>query len=77
MNSHTPKWIPNLEVGFPMEPQFFKKVLHGLKFVELKKKLYHWKDFETQMSKMRLHDPFEYLKHKLQPKKGSGIKVPI
>jgi hypothetical protein len=47
MNSHTPKWIPNLEVGFPMEPQFFKKVLHGLKFVELKKKLYHWKDFET------------------------------
>jgi hypothetical protein len=29
------------------------------------------------MSKMGSHDPFEYLKHKLWPKKGLGIKVPI
>jgi len=29
------------------------------------------------MSKMGLHDPFEYLKFKLWPKKGSGIKVSI
>jgi hypothetical protein len=26
------------------------------------------------MSKMNLHDPFEYLKHKLWPKEESGIK---
>jgi len=29
------------------------------------------------MSKMDLHDPFEYLKHKLWLKEGLGIKVPI
>jgi len=29
------------------------------------------------MSKMGLHVPFEYLKHKLWLKKGLGIKVPI
>ncbi len=27
------------------------------------------------MSKMGSHDPFKYLKHKLWPKKGPGIKV--
>jgi hypothetical protein len=29
------------------------------------------------MSKMGSHDPFGYLKHKLWPKEGSGVKVPI
>jgi hypothetical protein len=29
------------------------------------------------MSKMGLHDPFEYLKHKLWPKEGPGVKLPI
>jgi hypothetical protein len=29
------------------------------------------------MSKMDLYDPFEYLKHKLLPKEGSGVKLPI
>jgi hypothetical protein len=29
------------------------------------------------MSKMGLHDPFEYLKHKLWPKEGLGVKVSI
>ncbi len=30
-----------------------------------------------EMSKMGAHDPFEYLKHKLQPKEGSGIELAI
>jgi hypothetical protein len=29
------------------------------------------------MSNMGSHDPFEYLKHKLWPKEGLGVKVPI
>jgi protease II len=29
------------------------------------------------MFKLGSHDPFEYLKHKLWPKKGLGVKVPI
>jgi hypothetical protein len=29
------------------------------------------------MSKMGSHDPFGCLKHKLWPKEGLGIKVPI
>jgi hypothetical protein len=31
----------------------------------------------TKMSKMALHDPFAYLKHKLWPKEGLRIKLPI
>ncbi len=30
-----------------------------------------------QMFKMSSHDPFKYLKHKLWPKKGLGIKLSI
>jgi hypothetical protein len=29
------------------------------------------------MCKMNLHDPFEYLKHTLWPKEGSGVKLTI
>ncbi len=29
------------------------------------------------MFKMGFHDPFEYLKHKLWPKEGLGVKMPI
>jgi len=29
------------------------------------------------MSKMGLHDPFGHLKHKLWPKEGLGVKLPI
>jgi hypothetical protein len=29
------------------------------------------------MSKMGLHDPFEYLKHKLWPKEATWVKLPI
>jgi hypothetical protein len=33
--------------------------------------------FWNLMSKMSLHDPFEYLKHKLWPKERPGVKLPI
>jgi hypothetical protein len=39
--------------------------------------LYHWKAIETYMSKMGSHDPFGHLKHKLWPKEGLGVKLPI
>jgi len=29
------------------------------------------------MSRMGLYDSFEYLKNKLWPKEGSGVKLPI
>jgi hypothetical protein len=44
--------------------EFSEKKFRGQKY------LYHWKALETKMSKMGLHDLFEYLKHKLWPKEG-------
>jgi len=37
MNPHTPKWIPTLGVGIPMEFQVFKKVFQGSKLIRLNK----------------------------------------
>jgi hypothetical protein len=51
-----------------MKFRIFKEVFQGPKLIGLKRPLYHWK-FWNVMSKMSLHDPFEYLKHKLWPKK--------
>jgi hypothetical protein len=45
--------------------------------MRLKSSLYHWKALGTKMSKMGLHDPFGYLKHKLWPKEGPEVKLPI
>ncbi len=39
--------------------------------------LYHSKAIETKMSKMVLHNPFGHLKHKLQPKERSGLKLAV
>jgi hypothetical protein len=77
MNPHTPKWAPTLRVGVLMEFQIFRGRFQGSQLNWLKPFLYHWKALETHMSKMGLHDPFGYLKHKLWPKEGSGIKLPI
>jgi len=65
MNLHTPKWAPILGIGVSMDFQIFIKIFQGSKFIGLKKKLYHSKYFEIQMSKMSSYDPFEYLEHKL------------
>ncbi len=70
MNPHIPMWAHTLGVGIPMDLQIFKEQLQGSKLIGLKISLYHWKFLRTQMSKMGLHIPFEYLKHKLWPKKG-------
>jgi hypothetical protein len=39
--------------------------------------LYHWKALGTQMSKMGSHCSFGHLKHKLWPKEGLGVKLPV
>jgi hypothetical protein len=77
MNPHTPKWAPTLGVGVPMDSQIFKEWLHESKPIRLKSFLHHWKYLGTYMSKMGLHDPFGYLKHKLWPKEGLGVKLLI
>jgi hypothetical protein len=43
----------------------------------LKSYLYHGKVLETLISKKGLDDPFEYLKHKLWPKEGPRVEMPI
>jgi hypothetical protein len=68
MNPHTPKWIPTLGIGNPMESKIFKEVFQASKLIGLKSSLYHGKDLEMYIFKMGLCDPFEYLKHKLWPK---------
>ncbi len=70
---HTPKGIPTLGVGVPVDSRMFREQLQGSKPNGLKSYLYHWKS----MSKMGSHDPFEHLKHKLWPKERSGVKLAI
>jgi hypothetical protein len=60
-----------------MDFRILKGQLQGARLIGLKSSLYHWKALRTQMSKMGLHDPFEYLKPKLWPKEGLGVKLPI
>jgi hypothetical protein len=57
--------------------QFFTGKLQGSKLIALKIFLYHWKDFGKYMFKMRLHDPFGHLKHKLWPEEGPRVKLAI
>jgi hypothetical protein len=77
MNPHTPKWVPTLGVGIPMDFWIFVEPLQRSKFIGSKTSLYHWKALKTYMSKMGLHDPFGHLKHKLWPKKGLKVKLTI
>jgi hypothetical protein len=77
MNPDTHKWTLILGVGIPMESRIFKEVFQESKFIGLKKTLYHCKVLEMKISKMGLHDPFEYLIHKLWPKEGSKVKMPL
>jgi hypothetical protein len=77
MSPHTPRWIPTLGIGVLMDFQIFKEFFKGSKPIRLKTSLYHWKDFKMNMSKMSLHDPFEYLKQKLWPKERPRVKMSI
>jgi hypothetical protein len=74
---HTPKGTPTLGVGVPVDSWMSRERLQGSKPNGLRSFLYHWKDIETQMSKMGSHDPFGHLQHKLCPKEGSGVKLAI
>jgi hypothetical protein len=60
-----------------MDSQIFRRRFQGSKLIGLKSALYDWKDLGMSMSKMSSHDPFRYFKHKLWPKEGSGVKLPI
>jgi hypothetical protein len=60
-----------------MDFQIFRRQLQGSKLIGLRNPLYHWKALGTWMFKMGSHDPFKYLKHKLWPKEGSGVKLLI
>jgi hypothetical protein len=68
MNLHTPKWVPSLGVGVSMDFWIFRRQLQGSRLIGLKSSLYNLKYFGMCMSKMGLHVPFNYLKHKLWPK---------
>jgi hypothetical protein len=60
-----------------MDSQIFRRQFQELKLIRLKSSLYRWKAFETLMSKMGSYDLFGYLKHKLWPKEGPGVKLPF
>jgi hypothetical protein len=47
MNPHTPKWVPTLGVGVPMDFQIFREQLQGPKLITMKSFLYHWKALGT------------------------------
>jgi len=77
MNLHTSKGASTLGVGIPVDSQIFRERLQGSKLNKLNFFLYYWKALGTLMSKMGLHDSFRHLKHKLWPKEGLGVKLPI
>jgi len=77
MNHHTPKWAPTLRIRILMKSQIFKEWFQRSKPIELENSSYHWRALRMYMSKMGSHGPFGYLKHKLWPKEGPIIKLPI
>jgi hypothetical protein len=60
-----------------MDSRIFRGQLQGSILIGLIISSYHWKALRTYMSKMGLHDPFGYLKHKLWPKEGPKVKLAI
>jgi hypothetical protein len=77
MNPHAPKGAPTLGVRVPVDSRIFKEQLQGYKPNGLRSSLYHEKSLGTCMSKMGSHDPFGHFKHKLWPKEGQKVKLPI
>jgi hypothetical protein len=60
-----------------MDSQIFRVQLQGSKPMSLKSFLYHWKTIKTYMSKMGSCCSFTHLKHKLWPKEGREVKLPV
>jgi len=68
---------PLWEFEFQWTPESSGSDYRGENPLDWKKKLYHWKDIKTHMSKMGLHDPFGHLKQKLWPKERLGVKLTV
>jgi hypothetical protein len=47
MNTHTPKWIPMLGVGVPVDSQNIRERLQRSKPLALRSSLYHWTVIEA------------------------------
>jgi hypothetical protein len=77
MSPHTPKWIPTLGVGIPMESSIFRKAFQGSKLIGLKGFLYHWKDFETYMFETGLHAHLSTYNTSYGKKKGHESKCQL
>jgi hypothetical protein len=77
VNPHTPKATRTLGNGVLMDSRNFRKQFQESKLNVLWRSLYHSKAFRTYMSKMGLHFSFGHLKHKLWPKEGPEVKLPV
>jgi hypothetical protein len=77
VNPHIPKATPTFGDGVPVDSQNFREWFQRSKLNGLWRSLYHWKALRTYMSKMGSHCSFGHLKHKLWPKEGPGVKLPI
>jgi len=72
---HTPKAIPTLGEGVPVDSRNFRDRFEGSKLNFLWCFLYHWKALGTLMPEMGSHCSFEHLKHKLWPKERAGSRI--
>jgi hypothetical protein len=77
VNTHTPKATPTLGDGVPVDSRNFREQLQGSNLNFLWRSLYNWKALETSMSKMGSHYSTGHLKHKLWPKEGPGVQLPV
>ncbi len=70
VTSHTPRSVGKCEGMNPHTPKATPTLGDGVP-MESRKSL------ETYMSKMGSHCSFGHLKHKLWPKEGQGVKLPV
>jgi hypothetical protein len=77
VNTHTPETTPTLGDGVLVDSQNFRKQFEKSKLNGLCRSLYHWKALGAYMSKTGSHYSFGHLKHKLWPKEGPEIKLPV
>jgi len=77
VNPHTPKATPTLENGVLVDFRNFRDQFQRSKLNGLRLSLYHGKALGTWMFKMGSYCSFGHLKHKLWPKEGLGVKLPI
>jgi hypothetical protein len=69
--------LEKLGVGVLRDSRMFRAQQQGAKHVALGCSWCHWKDLETQISKMVSHWPFGHLQPKLWAKEGPGVKLAI